>query len=91
MKIGVEGQRAINDKAWEKNKILESKLSAANAQIDKLVEALLEAKQHFNSISSGLTTDINRVEHLTKSLAHAAHVEVRLALAQYEEFKKDSK
>lgn len=43
-------------------------------------QALEEAKVHFNSIRSGLTTDINKVESMTKSLAQAAHLEVNQAL-----------
>lgn len=48
---------------------------------ERLNQALQESRTHFNSIRSGLTTDINQVEFLTKNLAHAAHVEVDAALA----------
>ncbi len=48
-------------------------------------DALEEAETNFNSIMSGLTTDINKVEYYTKKLAREAKVEVTNALARVKE------
>ncbi len=53
--------------------------------MEMLVGALKESETHFESISRGLTTDINRVEECTKRLAWQANVEVREALSAWRE------
>lgn len=50
-------------------------------------EALEEAQSGFNAIMSGLTTDITRVEALTKHRAHGHYVEVFNALAKIKDVK----
>lgn len=66
--------------------VLRSELQAYKTECERLAEALEEAKTHFDSIQSGLTTDINRVEQATKQLAHEAWIEAYEALTGHAEF-----
>ena len=52
----------------------------AKLDLDVAVLALQEAKQGFEAIMSGLTTDINRVEEMTKRRANQHYIEVVTAL-----------
>jgi len=64
--------------------VAEDKITTLLELLKQADEGLSECLSHFNSIRSGLTTDINRVEMETKQLAHAAHCEasqVREAIA----------
>ena len=66
---------------WNEAKAERDNLAKQN---EKLKAALIEAKEHFDAIRSGLTTDINRVEFETKKRAHEASVEIFDALQSVE-------
>lgn len=59
------------------------------AMLKVAIEAMEESMKHFNSIQSGLTTNIHKVELLTKKLANEAYIEISIALKKIEQMKKE--